>query len=126
DYCKDIVRELNGLSVFGEPGRALLDARAQKATNKRWAWVKKGAPLIVEVGPRDLAAGNVSVLRRDRLYAEGGKLASVIQPRADFIAQAAASLQDIQGSLFAEAKTRHDANIARDVTDFAALKAFFD
>ena len=63
-------------SAFGEPLRALLDTKAVKASNKRWAWVKKGAPLIVEVGPRDVAEGKVAVLRRDRLYKDDGKLAT--------------------------------------------------
>ncbi|MCJ8155952.1 proline--tRNA ligase [Sphingomonas sp. LaA6.9] len=126
DYCKALVRDLNALSAFGEPVRALLDARAQKASNKRWAWVKKGAPLIVEVGPRDVAGGNVSVLRRDRLYDQGGKLASEIRPQGEFVGAATAALEDIQSSLFAEAKARTDSNITRDVTDFAGLKGFYE
>lgn len=126
DYCKGVVAALNAQTVFGEPVRALLDARAQKASNKRWAWVKKGAPLIVEVGPRDVAGGNVSVLRRDRLYDQGGKLASEIQPRDTFVGAATAALEDIQSALLAEARARTDGNIAHDVTDFAGLKSFYD
>src|SRR3546814_14653260 len=72
-YCSEIVADLSRLSIFGEPVRALLDKKAIKAANKRCNWVKKGAPVIVEVGGRDLAAQNVSVLRRPRLYNEAGK-----------------------------------------------------
>ena len=125
DYCKALAKELNAQSAFGEPVRAMVDARAQKASNKRWSWVKKGAPLIVEVGPRDLAQGNVAVLRRDRLYNEAGKPASAFLPRADFVAQAAETLVDIQNNLYAEAKARQDANIVRGVTAFAELEAFY-
>ena len=125
DYCRSLVAELNAQTALGEPIRALLDAKAVKASNKRWAWVKKGAPVIVEVGPRDVAGGNVSVIRRDRLYQDSGKLASSIQPRAEFVATAAALLEDIQNSLFAEAKARLDANIRRGVTAFAELERFF-
>ena len=120
DYARALASELRGLTAFGEPVRVLLDTKAIKASNKRWAWVKKGAPLIVEVGPRDVAGGNVAVIRRDRLYTDEGKLASAITARGDFVAAACATLEDIQSSLYAEAKTRLDAGIRRDVTDLAA------
>ena len=79
-YCRDLAGRLRAESAFGEPVRVLLDDDAQKASAKRWAWVKKGAPLILEVGPRDVAGGNVSVIRRDRLYTDAGKLASAAVP----------------------------------------------
>src|SRR3546814_438873 len=83
-YCSEIVADLSRLSVFGEPVRALLDKKAIKAANKRWNWVKKGAPVIVEVGGRDLATQNVSVLCRHRLYNEASKLDSQTMSRDDF------------------------------------------
>lgn len=125
DYCRSLARDLNALSAFGEPVRALLDVKATKASTKRWGWVKKGAPVIVEVGPRDLAAGNVAMLRRDRLYAENGKPASAFLSRADFLGGVSALLEEIQHGLHAEAKARLDANITRDVTDLDGLKDVF-
>lgn len=126
DYCKSLQAELAKLSAFGEPVRALLDLKAVKAATKRWGWVKKGAPVVLEVGGRDMAGGNVSVIRRDRLYREDGKLDSAIVARGDFVADAVATLESIQQGLFAEAKARTDANIRRDVTDFAGLEKFFE
>ncbi|HCO45367.1 MAG TPA: proline--tRNA ligase, partial [Erythrobacter sp.] len=65
---------LAGQSVLGEPLRVLLDTRPGKAAQKRWDYVRKGAPVIVEVGGRDMDNGVVSLLRRDRLWdAETGK-----------------------------------------------------
>ncbi|MCF8708982.1 aminoacyl--tRNA ligase-related protein [Rhizorhapis sp. SPR117] len=124
-YCRDIVVALSQLTVFGEPVRALLDKKAIKAANKRWNWVKKGAPIIVEVGGRDLAAHNVSVLRRDQLYADNGKLASMTLSRAAFIDDAAAMLESIQASLHDQAEAFLKANIDRSISDVAALKAHF-
>ena len=66
-------RSLLAQSAFGEPLRVLLDAKPGKAAAKRWDWVRKGAPLIVEVGPRDMADGKVAVLRRDRLWNDAAK-----------------------------------------------------
>ena len=53
-YCQEIAGDLRKLSALGEPVRVLLDTKAIKASNKRWNWVKKGAPIIVEIGPRDM------------------------------------------------------------------------
>jgi prolyl-tRNA synthetase len=124
-YCADLAAQLNALDAFREPVRAHLDRKSAKAANKRWGWVKKGAPIIVEVGGRDLAAGNVSVLRRDRLYKEDGKLDSAILPKADFVAAAAAMLVEIQDVLHAEAKDFLSRNIDRSVTDIAGLETWF-
>jgi prolyl-tRNA synthetase len=124
-YCKALQAELATLSALAEPVRALVDAKPAKAAVKRWGWVKKGAPIIIEVGGRDVAGGNVSVLRRDRLYRADGKLDSAIVPRGDFIAAAADVLADIQSTLHAEARSRLDSNITRGITDKAALAAHF-
>jgi len=125
EYCEALAGVLRGLQAFGEPVRVLFDKRALKAAPKRWGWVKKGAPVILEVGGRDVAGGNVSVVRRDRLYREDGKLDSAIVPQAEFVAGAAEMLVEIQQGLFAEAKTRLDGNITRGINDFAGIEAAY-
>ncbi len=120
DYCRTLADELRGQMAFAEPVRVLLDTKAIKASNKRWNWVKKGAPVIVEVGPRDVAGGMISWVRRDALYQDSGKLNSVLSTRESFVAGAASFLEQIQTALHAEAKARLDAGIRRDVTDLAA------
>jgi prolyl-tRNA synthetase len=125
DYCSALQSEISKLSAFGEPVRVLFDRKATKAAAKRWGWVKKGAPIIVEVGGRDVAGGNVSVLRRDRLYRPDGKTDSAILPRDTFIADVPAMLADIEKVLLTEARAFVDANITRDITDTTALEAHF-
>ena len=122
DYCRSLAADLRGLNAFSEQVRVLLDTKAVKASNKRWAWVKKGAPVIVEVGPRDVAGGNVAFLRRDQLYKDDGKLNSVFLSRGEFVDQISGLLNEIQIGLFSEAITRLHDNIRRDVTD---LKTYF-
>jgi prolyl-tRNA synthetase len=125
DYCAALVSELNEQDVFREPVRALLDRRPAKAANKRWGWVKKGAPIVIEVGGRDVAGGNVSVLRRDRLYREDGKLDSQIVEKSDFLTQASAMLEGIQQALFADANARLHSNIDKSIASLEDLKALF-
>ncbi|MFM2302076.1 MAG: hypothetical protein RLZZ84_1812 [Pseudomonadota bacterium] len=124
-YCEDLKKALAGQSALGEPVRVLLDKRAGKATQKRWGWVKKGVPLILEIGGRDAAGGQVSVVRRDRLWKVDGKVNFIAQGRDEFLGQAAAELEDIQRALHTEATQRRDAQIHRAVTDLAGLEAFF-
>ncbi|NYD89635.1 aminoacyl--tRNA ligase-related protein [Sphingomonas melonis] len=123
-YAKDIQSTLAGLSALGEPVRALLDLKPAKAATKRWGWVKKGAPIVIEIGGRDMAGGNVSVIRRDRLYRADGKLDAQVMPRGDFEAEAPALLAAIQQALHDEARARLKAAIV-PAADFAAVEAHF-
>ncbi len=125
EYCAQLRAKLAALSVFDEKVRVLLDKRPGKATAKRWGWVKKGVPLILEIGGRDAEGGQVSVLRRDRLWREDGKANFVGMAQDDFVAAAAGELEAIQTALYQEARVRRDAQIERGVTDLAGLAAYF-
>ena len=118
-YCKSIEADLKALGV-----RVLVDVKPVKSAEKRWNWVRRGAPIIVEVGGRDAAAGQVTFMRRDTLR-DGDKVISHSSPRADFVAGAPALLEAIQTGLFAEAKARLDGNITAGITTFDALAAHF-
>ncbi|GAA3716874.1 proline--tRNA ligase [Sphingomonas cynarae] len=124
EYCRSLQKELAAQSALGEPVRALLDLKSAKAATKRWGWVKKGAPIVIEVGGRDVAGGNVSVIRRDRLYREDGKLDSAVMPRGDLVAGVAQTLADIQATLLAQSTERLRAQIV-PVDDFATVEAHF-
>lgn len=124
-YCEELRGALARQSALGEPVRVLLDKRPGKATQKRWAWVKKGVPLILEIGGRDAEGGQVSVLRRDRLWREDGKVNFAAQSREAFVAAVSDELSDIQSALYVQARDKRDAAIVRDVTDLAGLATFF-
>src|SRR6202012_3470900 len=66
-YCESLVKQLNGFTVFGQPVRAYLDTKKIKSAEKRWNWVRRGAPIIIEIGPRDAAGNQVTYMRRDML-----------------------------------------------------------
>jgi prolyl-tRNA synthetase len=124
NYCKALQASLSAEPALGEPVRALLDLKPAKAATKRWGWVKKGAPVIVEVGGRDMAGGNVSVIRRDQLYSDTGKLFSFVVELDRFVTEIDPMLTDIQEQLFAQADERLKANIA-PVDEWAGVEAMF-
>jgi prolyl-tRNA synthetase len=103
-YCEDLRKALISQWAFDEKLRVLLDKRPGKATAKRWGWVKKGVPLILEIGGRDAEGGQVSAVRRDRLWREDGKVNFVGQSREDFVASAVAELESIQAALLPKRK----------------------
>jgi len=115
----ELAEKLNNTVAFGNVVRAHVDKREVNAGEKRWSWIKKGAPIIVELGPRDLDQGTVMVTKRTDIY---GKAPEAMD---DFVATVVATLEDIQSTLFNEAKAYRDARVRTDITDFDAFKAFF-
>jgi prolyl-tRNA synthetase len=124
-YCDALAKDLSAGVALAAPVRAYVDKKPGRSADKRWDWVRKGAPLIVEIGPRDAAGGQVSFMRRDALRKADEKLNSVMQPRAEFIAAAPGLLAEIQAGLFAEAKARLDGSIKADIKSFDELAAYY-
>ncbi len=108
DACRALDRELAAQQFAGEPVRAAVDARDIRGGDKVWQHVKQGVPLRVEIGPRDLAAGTVSVSRRDR----GPKEREAV-PLREFAARVPALLEEMQGGLFAKARAHRDSRSVR-------------
>jgi prolyl-tRNA synthetase len=124
-YCETLAGELKAGSAFGQSLRVIVDKKDQKPADKRWDWVRRGAPIICEIGPRDAANGQVTFMRRDALRNEQGKINSASLARADFIAQAGGLLVDIQSALFGAAQKRLKDNIRADIKSFDDLAAYY-
>jgi prolyl-tRNA synthetase len=90
--------------------RAELDARVDVAFGRRATdWELRGIPVRLELGPRDLAEGHVTLVRRD-----AGEKASL---SLDGAATAVATLLEVvQADLLAAATARRDANIGEAAT----------
>src|SRR5256712_7781907 len=111
--CDRLARQLREARYVDLPIEVELDRRDLGGGVKNWEWIKKGVPLRVEIGPRDLEKDSVAVSRRDQGVKEKEFL-----PIGSFVAEAAHVLQSIQDNLFSRAKTLRDANtIAIDSKD---------
>ncbi|PZR72638.1 MAG: proline--tRNA ligase [Chthoniobacterales bacterium] len=95
--------ELRALNFFGAPIEVEVDRRDLGGGLKNWEWIKKGVPLRVELGPRDLESGNVAVSRRDQPVK-----AKELVPMAELAGRAVALLESIQENLLARAKQLRD------------------
>jgi prolyl-tRNA synthetase len=106
--CRSLERELAAHTFADEPVRVKIDARDIRGGDKAWQHVKQGVPLRVEIGPRDLAAGTVSVSRRDR----GPKEREAV-PLNEFAPRVPAILDDMQRGLFEKARAFRDSRTVR-------------
>ncbi|MGH7947710.1 MAG: proline--tRNA ligase [Candidatus Binataceae bacterium] len=80
-------------------------------------WEMRGVPLRVEIGPRDVASGEAVLARRDL----AGSSAKSKAPLANLATHVPALLDEIQKSLYQQARTALAAG-TRDFADYAALK----
>ncbi|WP_194955777.1 proline--tRNA ligase [Tsuneonella amylolytica] len=125
-YCEGLRAKLAASDALREPVRVYLDSKPGKAAAKRWDWVRKGAPIIVEVGGRDMEGGKVSMLRRDRLWNTDNGKPAFEYPQLDEAASAIPGiLESMQASLLADAAAVRDGRIDRTVTDLAGIEAHF-
>ncbi len=102
-YCQSLKEQLRSVNFAGSQLRVQVDTRDLRGGEKTWSWIKKGVPLRIEVGPRDIANDALFIARRDT-----GEKKSL--PRAEFLATVADTLAQIQGNLLARAKAYRDAN----------------
>ena len=99
EHCRTLQQQLRAIAFAGGPLRVELDARDLRGGDKAWQWVKKGVPIRIEIGPRDIEKDSVFYGRRDKAPKDKASL-----PRAEFVGKVAGILQDIQDTLYANAK----------------------
>jgi prolyl-tRNA synthetase len=91
-----------------EPVRVEVDRRDSGGGIKNWDWIKRGVPVRIEIGPRDIASGTVALSRRDQPVK-----AKVLKPAAEVVAELPAILNEIQNTLYDRAKSLRDANTVK-------------
>jgi prolyl-tRNA synthetase len=104
-YCRTLAEELRALSYHGQKLGVIIDERALTGGEKLWSWVKKGVPIRLEVGPRDIEKDSIMVGKRT-LPAK--KTEST--PRAQLLEQVRPMLDEIQKELYEKALAFRKAN----------------
>ncbi len=118
-YCESLKKELEGRTYADGPVRVRIDDRDLRGGEKAWQHIKRGVPLRLEIGPRDLDQDSVFLGRRDR----GPKEKSSV-PRAEFVAKVPEILAEMQQNLFDRAlELRESATVKIDNQD--EFVAFF-
>jgi len=101
-YRKDEERSqvMEVASKLGIELGAHVDARDGLSPGaKFFHWEHRGIPVVFELGPRDVASGNIVIKRRDTGSKE-------VIPQTEALAKLAATLEQMQKDLYAKAKQR--------------------
>ena len=119
EYSRKLADELRGVTYDGRPLAVELDDRDVRSSDKVWAWVKKGVPFRLEIGPREAESDAVFGCRRDKSHKE-----KFNAPREQFVATVAGELDEMQAGLLARARAFREENTRR-VDDKDEFYAFF-
>lgn len=117
EFCHRLRQQLQACTYAGEPVRVELDDRDLRGGEKKWYHVKRGVPLRIEVGPKDLANQAAFVSRRDT-----GESRSM--PIAELTQNIATLLGEMQQFLFNRALAMREANTV-EITSEAAFREYF-
>lgn len=120
DYCYDLAADIEKMKFADENIRVRVDRRDIEAADKRWGWVKKGVPLVLEIGPKDIEKKGVAVTRRDDLISK-----KTFPLRDEFVSGLVALLEEIQTGIFNRAAAMRDSRTRSDVTTWEAFEKHF-
>lgn len=113
---KEILDKAGNIStILKQDFRVEIDARDEYTPGWKFnEWEMKGVPLRLEIGPKDLAQGQVVLVRRDT----GGKMAVKEEKLVETVGEL---LNNIQENLFTKAKKFLQENM-REVSDYNEFK----
>ncbi|SCA63159.1 Proline--tRNA ligase [Chlamydiales bacterium SCGC AG-110-P3] len=121
EYADKIAEELRARYYHDQRLTVTVDRRDLRGGEKNWEWIKKGIPIRLEVGPRDVEAENVMLCRRDKPHKEKSKVH--VGALADTVITV---LDEIQRHYFQRAVEWRDNRIVDDITDIDAMRDFFN
>jgi prolyl-tRNA synthetase len=116
DYVRKLSDELKAVTYHGQKLRVETDNRDIGGA-RGWDWIKKGIPLRLEIGPRDMEADQVFMGRRDKAHRDKTSM-----KREAFIASVGDILDEIQQTLF----DRATALLRENTREIDHRQAFYD
>jgi len=118
-YCRNLAAELRTYAYANGTLQVDIDDRDLRGGEKVWQHIKKGVPLRLEIGPRDMANDAVFLGRRDRLPSEKKSV-----PRSEFLGTVISILEEMQTGLYQKALAFREANTRR-IDNLDEFRAFF-
>lgn len=119
-YANEFAANLRQVQYNGYPIVVHIDKRDIRGGEKSWEWIKKGVPLRIEIGPKEVEANLVMVARRDHPHKQKQSYSS-----QDFSSQIGSILDAIQTGYFEQARQHRDSHLYRNIKNFEEFKRFF-
>jgi prolyl-tRNA synthetase len=104
-YAHKLAEDLRTVQYYGRAIDVTIDERELRGGEKAWSWIKKGAPLRIEIGPRDIESGQIGVMRRDKGHKETFKYT-----REEFVSKVGELLDEIHDSIYQKALAFREAH----------------
>jgi prolyl-tRNA synthetase len=120
EYTTKIQKALSPLQWMDEKVDLLIDKRDVRGGEKAWQWIKKGIPLRIEVGPRDVSEEKVVVYRRDQ-----GPKEKIVMSLNELVSRLPEILSEIQANYFTQAREFRNEHTRRDITSREDFRAYF-
>ena len=105
-HCEKLKEKLSQISYHGKPLEVRFDNRDLRSGEKGWQWIKKGVPLRVEIGPKEMENNEVSLFKRTEGPKDRHKLSE-----AELLNSTSLILDEIQAKMFEKAKANLESNI---------------
>lgn len=119
-YCESLAKEIRSAHYADRLLQVIVDARDLRGGEKSWSWIKKGVPLRLEIGPREMEAQQFNLARRDKPHKE-----TVSIHRSELVSRLPHILDEIQQNLYRKATAFRDQHTVKinkrsDFDDFFA------
>lgn len=122
-YIQKLSAALSQQTYDGEKVRVKVDARNKESVDKMWEWTRKGAPIVCEVGPRDVQNNALMVRVRNKINTPEWKQVVSLD---DFVGSISDRLANIQADLFKAAQNRLKDNQRTDIKTAEEMQAYFE
>lgn len=114
EACAKLAERLKGQGV-----RAQVDSSEKRTPDKMWGAIKRGVPVRVEIGQREVDEGKLTWVRRD--LGRGSKTSESVD---EFLGRIAGVLDAIQAGMLDRARSFRDASI-HDVSGVKEIGDFY-
>ncbi len=118
-FVNELGDKLHSVRYLDQKLRVEIDNRDMTSSERNWNWIKRGIPVRVEIGMRDIASGTVMVGRRD--HEARDKKAT---PVDELLSGIVDILEDIQTKIYTKALEFRNANTL-PIDDHEQFYAFY-
>lgn len=114
-----VMEECDRIAAMLKPLNVIVDKRDLRGGEKSWGWIKKGVPLRLEIGLREVGAEQLNFFRRDKAHKQAHAVS-----RQSLKAGVDALLDDMQAHLLKKAAAFRDQHMV-EIHDLKEFYQFF-
>ena len=121
-YIMRLNEALSKQTYAGEKIRVKVDTRDRESVDKMWEWTRKGAPIVCEIGPRDVQNNSLMVRVRNKINTNEWKQIIKLD---EFVSSASKLLENFHSDLFNAANAFLQENLRTDLKSSEELQEYF-